>query len=183
MHNHKVLYLILMLVGGIISGMVICNQFEELLMNYDIVNKVEKGLYPYVLTNFNLSLLLIIIISLLSFSLFGIIIDGIFMFYKGFMLSFNILGCFLLYKVNAIYVIALTLLPFFILEIIAYCLVMVLGIKISMVIINACLNGKKMVFKSLINNLLTRLLLACFILFITYLFQGFVLTKVIDYMI
>lgn len=182
MHN-KLIYLLMMFIGGGFSGFIILNNFIKIVDKEDISNNGITVLNEYVLVNFNIGLITSLIIALLAFSLFGIFIYGLFMFYKGFILSFNILALVNIYHLKAVYMIPLTLLIQSLLEISAYLLIMIVGIKISMLIINACINGHKFKFKKLINQLLTKLLLACLLLFIAYLIQGFINTQVVKYML
>lgn len=173
--------LIISIVFGILFITILKTSDKELLSNHinSFLESIKTNQYKPDFTNmfFNNNLLALIIM-LLGFSIIGIPILIILLFYKGFTLSFTITSLIYNFKLDGILLSFIYIFPHLILNLIFYFILIYYAFKLSLLLIGTLMNKSKL-NKMFLKKYIVILLISILILTISALYETFILPHLI----
>lgn len=125
-------------------------------------------------------LVFIFTIWVLGMSVIGVPINIFYYFIKSFVLGFSISSLILCYKVKGCLLALIYIVPHNLINICVYTILMYYAIKFSLKLIDSIFHKKSINFKNIMNVYLKVLMFSLVILFITSLYEGFVVPLIIN---
>lgn len=171
-HQEALSFLMILFCSGFICGILLLNYFDEKeitsLSNYLTTlpsETVDKQ--AFFASQVFINSLFLIGICILGFALFAIPLIAFVMFTKGIQIGFSCAMYYYMYQLKGIGEIILTLFPQVIFDTIAFIIVASGAIEISIVLFYALFNGTKYPFTSILNKILTDLLIGLTLILIS----------------
>lgn len=163
-HKNQLLFILIVLAGGIIVGLIGSTFLEmENLNQLDVIllpMNDSFDLYPTFLFQFALQILYIVGIVILGTSVIGTILISFLLFTKGFQIGLTCMMFIYTYELKGLLGIVLTLIPQVALEMIPIVIIAIYSIESSNHILYSCLNNHKLKVSKELNKGLNYLLLS-----------------------
>lgn len=191
--NRKIsIFLFILIFVGILFGSffitVVSSTDKELVKEYlqNFVNAIDKGNLQYwsgFLNSLLNSCFMIFIIWILGISMLGIPIILFLLFCKVFTLGFSVSGIFLVYGWKGFSFAFLYIFPHQIFSLLAYCLLVIYALSVSMKLIEAVFKKKSIDFKMIMGKYSIVLAISFTVLFLCAAYEGFLLPRAIKLII
>lgn len=186
--NLFVFLLVLVLVGvgaGAIFSLILNENDKELVTEYlnNFMTNVSNNKLEFSTSFFNTIIFTLgftLFIWIFGISIIGIVLILPFLFIKSFVLGFSIGSIMLNFKLKGVLISLIYIVPHHVINILIYILVSAYAIMISYRIFNSMKNKKNFDFKLFMNKYTFILLFSLLILFLTSLYEVFVLPKLIS---
>lgn len=172
---------IISIIFGIFFITILKDSDKTLLSNHinSFLDSIEKGEYkPSIINILSTNNITGLIISILGFSIIGIPILIIILFYKGFTLSFTITSLIYNFKIDGILLSFIYIFPHLIINYIIYFILIYYAFKLSLILIDTLLNKKK-ITKKYLKKYIIILLISIILLSISALYETFILPHLI----
>ena len=129
-NKYKYIFLITIIMMGLLSGIVFSNILISLTINNFFVND-DINYLKEILNYIGINLIYLVLILLFSFSIIGIILNPIILYFKSLIIGFNIGIMISIYSYKGIIFGLLTVFPHQIINLLLYLILSFYGIKIS----------------------------------------------------
>lgn len=185
-----VLFSLLIVIFGIISGsffIIILNSTDKNLVieyiksfisNINTINSLD------IFSNTCISnYIYILLFMIFGYSFILFIFNILLLFYKSFIIGFSISSFILTYKVKGIILSIIYVFPHLIINILIFALIVAYTTKLALTMIKYIKNKNNVNMRSYFNKLLYVILFASIIILISSLYEGFILPKILKYII
>ena len=169
-HKNAYLFFTILLIGGVITGMVLVEQFENTETTYFLSYLFEPmtDRKEFFKIQFTTNILILIFIFFMGFSLIGIPFISFFIFTKGVQIGLSSTLLILTYEWKGIFGIILTIIPQIIFDLIAYYIIAIVAFEVSNTLIKTVFHHNTTIkFKKLFNYCMNDLLLASVLIYIS----------------
>ena len=138
-HKNAYLFFTILLIGGVITGMVLVEQFENTETTYFLSYLFEpmNDKKEFFKIQFTTNILILICIFFLGFSVIGIPFISFFIFTKGVQIGLSSTLLILTYEWKGIFGIILTIIPQILFELVAYYIIAIVAFEVSYTLIKA----------------------------------------------
>ena len=169
-HKNAYLFFTILLIGGVATGIVLVEQFENTETTHFLSYLFEpmSNIKEYFKIQFTTNILILICIFLLGFSVIGIPFISFFIFTKGVQIGLSSSLLILTYEWKGIFGIILTIIPQVLFELIAFYIVAIVAFEVSYTLIKTIFQQNTSIkFKKLFNYCMNDLLIASLLVYIS----------------
>ena len=195
-NKYKYIFLLTIIIFGFLTGIILSN-----ILSYDDKKEISRVVSEYLinlkngeeinyvsnlLNSISINLSYLILIFILSLSIIGIILNPFILYFKSFIIGFNIGIMITIYSFKGIILGLFSIFPHQIINISIYLLVSFYGIKLSINLFKSIFLKKQFNFSIYIKKYLKVLILSCLILIISAIYETFLgdfLMKVFTFLI
>lgn len=181
-HQDSLSFLIILFFSGILCGILLLTYFDEkeissLSTYLTTLPSANVDKHSFFANQVFINSLFLIVISIMSFALFTIPIIAFIMFTKGVQIGFSCAMYYYMYHINGILGIITTLLPQILFDLLAFVIVACVAMETSMLLYACIFKKESFVLSTVINRLLTDLLIGLILILISNFLKSTILIQ------